>query len=159
MRYLPLLALILAQPVLANPVVVHLPAETMTPVDADDFSIPLRRCFHSSESGVAVGDGAERCAAEFAIPLPAGRRLLWVQALYQDDDFVPEFEMGFSVRNVMSGENTLLAHDEDPGVATLTPLNQLTLEPKYFIQVREAPFVRAEVRGDTRLLTLTYAYE
>lgn len=159
MRSLMFLALFAAHAASAGPVVVHVSAETMAAVDADDFSIPLRRCFASSDAGLAVADGAERCASEFALPLSAGQRLLWVRALYEDDDFTPGFELSVVVRNAMSGGNTLLAHDQDPGVPTLTALNQLTLEPKYLLPSREAPFVRAEVRGDTRLLVLSYAYE
>jgi hypothetical protein len=152
-----LLALLVPQAAAAA--VVNVPGESLAPVNADDWSIPLRRCFLSSEFGAGVYEGAERCAVELALPLPAGKNVARVRALYEDDQFNPEVELSMHVRDTASGDNFAIAYDKDFSPGTMTSLNALTLEPKYKLGPHDAPFVLVEVRGDTRLLTLTYEYE
>ena len=137
---------------------VNLPAETGSPVNEDDWSIPLQRCLRTTYNGVGVYDGAERCTMAFAIPLDTGRKVLRVRALYEADDFDSEFEMRFLVRDAGSGGDTLLlsAKDDDP---SLTVLEVMTLEPNRVLAKNDAAFVLVEVRGDTRLLSFSYEYE
>jgi hypothetical protein len=157
MRHFLAVLVLLASP-FAHAATVNLPAETGSPVNEDDWSIPLHRCIRSTWFGVGVYDGAERCAMAFAIPLDAGRRVLSVRALYEDDDFNSEFEMQFLVRDAMAGGNALvlLGKDNDPA---LTVLETMTLEPKHVLAKHDAAFVLVEVRGDTRLLSVSYEYE
>ena len=151
-----LLALLVAQASHAG--WVNLPAETGSPVDEDDWSIPLRRCLRTTYYGTGVYDGAERCTMAFAIPLETGRKVLRVRALYEADDFDSEFEMRFLIRDAGSGGDTLLlsAKDDDP---SLTVLEVMTLEPNRVLAKNDAAFVLVEVRGDTRLLSFSYEYE
>jgi hypothetical protein len=158
MRKIPLLIALLSVPT-SHAAVLHVTGESLSPVDQDDWSIPLRRCFLSSETGAGVYDGAERCALEFAVPLGAGRKIRRVGALYEDGGFDPEIEMSLRVRDIGSGENLTVIADKDFSAATLTVLNTLWLEPNYLIGTHDAAFLRVEVRGDTQLLTLTYEYE
>ena len=151
-------ALILLSAQIASAAIVHVPAESLAPVNEDDWSIPLRRCLRHSEAGAAVYDGAERCTVEFAVPLPVGSRLEKVRVLYEDGTFTPEIELTLQVRDVTSGHNLFIAHDKDFSAGTITKLNTLKLEPGYELGLHDAAFVLAEVRGDTRLLTLSYEY-
>jgi hypothetical protein len=157
MRYL-LAAMMLFASSFAVAGTVNLPAETGAPVNEDDWSIPLHRCIRSTWFGVGVYDGAERCAMAFAIPLDAGRRVLSVRALYEDDDFNSEFEMQFLLRDAMAGGNALVVagKDNDP---SLTVLETMSLEPKHVLAKHDAAFVLIEVRGDTRLISVSYEYE
>lgn len=157
MRYMiAVLALFAAQASHAG--LVNLPAETGSPVNEDDWSIPLQRCLRTTYNGVGVYDGAERCTMAFAIPLDAGRKVLRVRALYEDDDFDSQFEMQVLTRDAGLGGNALLdsGKDNDPA---LTVLEVMTLEPNHVLAKYDAAFVLVEVRGDTRLLGVSYEYE
>lgn len=137
---------------------IHLPAETGAQVDADDWSIPLQRCYFSSEHGASVADGAERCTLEFALPLEAGRRLVQVRALYTDDDLVSDIDVDLHTRDATTGVTWKIATASDHA-PNLTQLDGLTLEPDYLVGKTDALSVVIEIRGDTVLKTVTYEYE
>lgn len=153
-----LVAALLLLSQIAHAGLVNLPAETGSPVNEDDWSIPLQRCLRTTHHGVGVYDGAERCTMAFAIPLDAGRKVLRVRALYEDDDFDSQFEMHFLTRHVGVGGNALVMWDKDND-PSLTVLEVMTLEPNHVLTNYDAGFVLVEVRGDTRLLSVSYEYE
>ena len=114
----------------AHAATIHLPAETGSQVDADDWSIPLQRCYFSPEHGVSVADGAERCTVEFAIPLEAGRHLILVHALYADEDLVSNVDVDLQARDTTIGTNSKIAAATDHA-PNLTQVDGLTIEPDY----------------------------
>lgn len=137
---------------------VNLPAESGAPVNEDDWSIPLHRCLRSTETGVGVYDGAERCMVEFAIPLPRGRHLERVRALYADEDGVSQFRMKVRVRDAATGVQLELLSGQDDAAAPVV-LESMMLEPDYLVQQHDAVFALVEVLGNTRLLAFSYEYQ
>jgi hypothetical protein len=137
---------------------INLPAESGSPLYVDDWAIPNYRCRFSPNEGAEVYDGADRCALLFTLSLEAGRRLIRVRALYEDDDLLSQFSLQAISRNANSGVNTLLAADVDNFPAP-TPLEIMWVAPNYLVASSSAVYVVAEIQGDTRLKTISYEWK
>lgn len=138
--------------------IVNLPAEAGSPLYVDDWSIPSFRCHVSVSNGVAVYDGADRCAMVYALPVEAGRKLKRVKALYEDDDASSQLTMQVLARNVVTGNQSVLAVAID-NLPSATVLESLWTWPEYVVPVSAAPFLVLEVQGNTRLKAVTYEWQ
>jgi hypothetical protein len=138
--------------------IVNIPAETGASVDEDDWSIPLHRCIRSTDGGVGVYDGAERCAIAFAFPLDVGRRIIQVRALYGDDDLGYQLSMRLMSRDVIGATNSQIAAAADNSPHQ-SAIQTMSLFPNHLIMASGAPSLIVELGGDTRLKAITYEYK